>query len=424
MINDVLLSTQSDFIKIPYFENIVDTFPLDRDSIPQKKLNLIDRSKTNLFTWRGQFSPDLIKLFLDNYSKLGDVVLDPFVGCGTTLFESANKSLSCIGVDVNPAAIEISRTVLFSKIEKKERMAYLTEAKKIIDKYLPEKYDWSNYVIGDSFENNVNYSEIYRMMIENSLINPYIYNIIINTIMRYFISNNGKKSFYQSFNTHKDIILDKIPYNRDKVYDVFQTDARNIPIKNESINLIITSPPYINVFNYHENYREIMELIGWDILKVAKSEIGSNRQNRGNRYLTVIQYSADMMQSLMEMKRVIKKDGRIIIIVGRESKVKGTSFPNYKIISILAQICAGLTLIKRQERQFTGRFGEKIIEDILHFKPNENELNFSLDVPRTVGKYFLEKALSYANEDEKTLILSAIKKSEKVNPSSLFLTQV
>jgi hypothetical protein len=40
-----------------------------------------------------------------------------------------------------------------------------------------------------------------------------------------------------------------------------------------------------------------MEVLGFDILKVAASEIGSNRRNRGNRFITVIQYALDMEEA-------------------------------------------------------------------------------------------------------------------------------
>src|SRR2546422_11321437 len=49
------------------------------------------------------------------------------------------------------------------------------------------------------------------------------------------------------------------------------------------VSVILTSPPYINVFNYHQNHRAILETLGWNVLKVAESEIGSNRKNRANR---------------------------------------------------------------------------------------------------------------------------------------------
>lgn len=33
--------------------------------------------------------------------------------------------------------------------------------------------------------------------------------------------------------------------------------------------LLITSPPYINVFNYHQKYRRSVEALGYDVLAIA-----------------------------------------------------------------------------------------------------------------------------------------------------------
>ena len=58
-------------------------------------------------------------------------------------------------------------------------------------------------------------------------------------------------------------------------------DARALPVESGSADLVLTSPPYINVHNYNQKYRRSVEALEWDILAVARSEIGSNRQNRG-----------------------------------------------------------------------------------------------------------------------------------------------
>ena len=65
-------------------------------------LNLKERSRTSLFPWRGQFSPQLIEILLNNFAKTNSIVLDPFVGSGTTLFESAGLSLECRSEDHVP----------------------------------------------------------------------------------------------------------------------------------------------------------------------------------------------------------------------------------------------------------------------------------------------------------------------------------
>ncbi len=73
----------------------VEQFPIDRETA-QERLDLDSRSRTSLFPWRGQFSPELIEHLLSEYAVSGSVVADPFVGSGTTLFECARKSLTVL----------------------------------------------------------------------------------------------------------------------------------------------------------------------------------------------------------------------------------------------------------------------------------------------------------------------------------------
>ena len=42
--------------------------------------------------------------------------------------------------------------------------------------------------------------------------------------------------------------------------------------------LALTSPPCINVHNDHQKYRRSVETLAWDVLAVARSEIGSKRR--------------------------------------------------------------------------------------------------------------------------------------------------
>src|SRR5579884_4266749 len=145
-------------------------------------------------------------------------------------------------------------------------------------------------------------------------------------------------------------------------------DARSLPLRDDEVDFVITSPPYINVFNYHQQYRRSVEALGWDLLAVARSEIGSNRKHRQNRLLTVVQYCLDMTDVLRELRRVCKEGSRIVMIVGRESNVRKTRFFNGEIMTELASRCVGFEVVSRQERLFMNRFGEQIYEDILHFE--------------------------------------------------------
>ena len=403
--------------------NEVSQIPIDRKTIPQEALDLTSKNRASIFPWRGQFSPELIETLLTYYAEPNSVILDPFAGSGTTLFESARKSLHCYGTEINPAAIEMCRTVHFVNLPHQERITSINKARSIIERFIPLLLGRNLFSFGEEKRGNLADAEIFREMLQSSLDDPFVYNIIINSIIRYFATNSKSTTtkatkFVAGFNKHIEIIR-SLPYSS-KTCKIYPSDARNLPLNDNIIDLVITSPPYINVFNYHQYYRKAMEIAGWNLLEIAKSEIGSNRKNRGNRFLTVIQYSIDMIQALLEMRRVLKPSGRIIIVIGRESRVRRVRFENYKILSALAIEGTGLRLVCRQERKFINRFGKKIFEDVLHFVVDNEPLSDSEDFARQVAIYFLKKAQEEASGDVEKEIKSAINNADNVAPSPMF----
>src|SRR5581483_9348070 len=106
----------------------VNNVPYDTNSIPQENLDLANKFRTSLFPWRGQFSPELIELFLEEYSQKDTVVLDPFVGSGTILFEASAKGLTCYGAEINPSAIEMAKSAHFTNIPGSERKEVIQAA--------------------------------------------------------------------------------------------------------------------------------------------------------------------------------------------------------------------------------------------------------------------------------------------------------
>lgn len=59
--------------------------------------------------YRGNWSPYIPRNLILRYSQEGDIVLDPFLGSGTTLVETKLLKRRGIGVDINPDAIEIAK---------------------------------------------------------------------------------------------------------------------------------------------------------------------------------------------------------------------------------------------------------------------------------------------------------------------------
>ena len=62
--------------------------------------------------YRGNFSPYVAKNIILRYSKPNDLVLDQFIGGGTTLIECKLNNRNAIGVDINPKAVEITKSKL------------------------------------------------------------------------------------------------------------------------------------------------------------------------------------------------------------------------------------------------------------------------------------------------------------------------
>ncbi len=70
-----------------------------------------DRGKwaTHDAKYRGNWSPYIPRNLILRYSQEGDVVLDPFVGGGTTAVEAKLTGRNFIGIDINPNAVELSQ---------------------------------------------------------------------------------------------------------------------------------------------------------------------------------------------------------------------------------------------------------------------------------------------------------------------------
>ena len=57
----------------------------------------------------GNCSPYVIKNLLLKYSKEDDIVLDQFIGSGTTVIESLLLKRKAIGIDINEKALNIAK---------------------------------------------------------------------------------------------------------------------------------------------------------------------------------------------------------------------------------------------------------------------------------------------------------------------------
>ncbi len=85
------------------------------------KLNVTDKTRSNPFNWRGQFTPQFIEYLLEQHRNDVKTVADPFSGSGTVLFEAAKHHKNVFGCEINPSAYAMSKFFEFCKRNLKDR---------------------------------------------------------------------------------------------------------------------------------------------------------------------------------------------------------------------------------------------------------------------------------------------------------------
>ena len=88
----------------------------------------LEKADTGYHPYSSKYIPQIPNRLISTLSERNDIILDPFVGSGTTLVESKVLGRNAIGVDVNPLACLISRvkTTVLSKTTVREIENFLT----------------------------------------------------------------------------------------------------------------------------------------------------------------------------------------------------------------------------------------------------------------------------------------------------------
>jgi DNA modification methylase len=384
----------------------------------QDKLNALQKKRSNLFNWRGQFTPEFVEYLLGNFTKKDDFVIDPFSGSGTVLQESARKDMSAEGFDINPSAYIMSKFFTFSNLDINQRWELLNMFELKLGIMLQtingEKVYVENPDYREAYKSLISFGENFKKKLDESEI------ILLLNIL--FLSERDKtltikQSIFKSFMYLRNALLG-LPHTKSEIKASLH-DAREIHhVVKHKADLILTSPPYINVFNYHQNYRGLIEAFNFDILKVANSEFGSNRKNRANRFRTVVQYAMDMEEAIRSFWEVLKPDATLILVLGRQSNVRNTAFYNGQLVMDIVNKMGGFEESKTLERQFTNKFGIDIKEDILVYRKANNLKDEFYG--KEIAQKHLELNLKNVGQDIKIDLEEAIRNIDNISSSPLF----
>lgn len=154
---------------------------------------------------------------------------------------------------------------------------------------------------------------------------------------------------------------------------VKQGDARNLEAQDGSIDLVLTSPPYLNAIDYMRCSKFSLVWMGYNIAELRRlrsdsvgAELGDDaasndaeiadiiadlklRPTLGTRDKSMLaRYISDMRQTVREVARVLVPGGKAVYVIG-ENTIRGTYVRNSAIVSAVADL-ARLTLRERRVR--------------------------------------------------------------------------
>ena len=384
--------------------------------LDQSRLDVTAKTRSNIFNWRGQFTPQFVDYLIEKFAAHASTIADPFCGSGTVLLESASRGIAAYGTELHPAAYAMAKFSTLSSLSIEERLHLCGTVETHINHVAVDFEDFPLWCAYPAFRERAhNLLSLGRSLLDRcdgELQTLFAVIVLFETesTRRGSLVSALRRAFRGLVEHLLQLpVLDTAP-------EVFWCDARNADRAiDRPCDLVITSPPYINVFNYHQNHRAIVELLGFDVLGFARSEIGSNRKHRGNRFKTVVQYAVDMERCLHVFNRILKNRGVAVVIVGRESRVRGVPFKNGDIIMQLASSGNLLHVESSHERKYTNRFGTTIFEDILVLRKQETTARSN--VGRSVAEQALRRALSSATSDVRRDIKDALSELNSIAES-------
>jgi len=272
------------------------------------------------------FPPELVGRILDRYSKEGDLVLDPFVGGGSSAVECVLRNRKFVGIDISELAVLISKVkstpinISLNKVN-----TFLKRVKNEVENAKTYKAP-SNDIIKDWFDHNtalVLSTIIYNIDKEKDAAVKDFYRIAFSSIVRkaskaknaeqHLCKKKGKK-IPNALELFGNKLRQMVPlmnefYNKTKknYKSVLQLgDVRKLDelAKENSVDLIITSPPY----GTGSKYTSIYALsFGWLNLKKPslKESLEKNRD-----------FSEQLKIAIGKMYKVLKKNKYCCIVYG------------------------------------------------------------------------------------------------------------
>ena len=319
--------------------------PLEKLNLNWREQDLPERVRTKhvhrLHPYLGKFIPQLVEIFLRKFQP--STVCDPFSGSGTTLVEASALGINAVGCDISEFNSLIARVKTGRyDLELLEREISDVVSRVISEPQLVLRESSAAYNTNEYLDSWFAPPALESLMAYRTLIPEYTYRDVLWLIL----SRSARSA---RLTTHFDLDFPKKPqtepyrcykhgrtckptddaakflkrYSKDTLnrirefasirreadVSVVTGDSRTIEFPEH--DLVITSPPYVGLIDYHEQHRYAYELLGlpWR----DESEIG--RASKGNSKRAQAEYVEGIARTFLNVRKSLAPDGRMVVIV-------------------------------------------------------------------------------------------------------------
>lgn len=320
-----------------------------------------------------KYIPQIPKALIRELASIGDTVLDPFCGSGTTLVEALRLECHAIGIDANPLACLISRskTTLLNEAEVDclrglvEEISYFAQQTFMGTLPLfPELSPFPQTAPMPAFEG-----------VEEWFDQPVIEEL--SFIKTKCLSLGSEKARQLALTAFSAIIVTVSRQDSDTRYvrrqknikpgDTLQLFSRTLaqavqrvvefgeevdgrftatihqanilePPDIEPVDLVVCSPPYPNAYSYHLYHRTRMLWLDMDQPKFKQEEIGSHRKysHKGSNGATADTFRGELFTILSWLSHTLKPNRYACFVIG-DSTIKGQRIQNDQLLIEVAE---------------------------------------------------------------------------------------
>ncbi|MGA2174619.1 MAG: DNA methyltransferase [Verrucomicrobiota bacterium] len=326
----------------------------------------------------GQYPPSLAHFFIQQYSLPGQTVFDPFSGGGTTPLEALLSNRRASASDAFGYAYTLSRAktrpmelrefecYLKKKLREADgqpkRLALLDDPNLLIfysEKTLDEILRLRAVLMEDDSDEAVFLKGVVCGILHgpsNMFLSLSMKDTVSSTpgYVERYVKEHGlvkpERGVYEcAMNKAQRSLCAGIP---DRKGAIFRGDARSVPLPDESVDFVLTSPPYLSVLDYSWNNWLRVWWLGDKRREEQKKLMRSGLENT---------YREFMRDVCREMFRIMKPDSAFVIVVGDVKKTRANGA--VKVINS--------ALLIAEEAQKEGFDIEGIINDTykLHNRP-------------------------------------------------------